>query len=68
MENCSEKKSADSINRIVQRLQNGGYGWISKEECRKIILLVESELAAAPPAPQTQWKYSSTAGLQNAKN
>lgn len=34
----------EQIDRITQRLQNSGYGWISKEECRKLILLIESEL------------------------
>jgi hypothetical protein len=51
MRNPSENISADSINRIIQRLQNSGYGWISKEECRKIILLVERELAAGRVEP-----------------
>jgi hypothetical protein len=61
----------DQIDRIVGRLQNGGYGWISKEECRKIILLVQSELvseAIEKPLPQTQWKCSSTAVLQSKNN
>lgn len=36
--------NAEQIEHITQRLQNGGYGWISRAECQKIIMLVEKEL------------------------
>lgn len=35
---------SEQIDRITESLQEKGFGWISKEDCRKIILLVQSEL------------------------
>lgn len=34
----------EQIERIADHLQSNGYGWISKKDCRKIVLMVHSEL------------------------
>lgn len=34
----------EQIERLVKLLQDRGYGWIAKEELRKIVLLVWGEL------------------------